>query len=155
MKDFIVRLTELAFCFDNRTSRIKELLFLIWIHDTDMFTIDYLFDNRYVDGEQRYDEICDDTQSLMEEGHSMYVTGYWQVYQKYFMFRLGNIFLIFDTFSYFHDIYIKVLVVPLQQCFPSNLLALSLRETVCHGHLLASHTVLPLPEQPAFELQLR
>jgi len=36
----------------------------------------YLFDNKFDDGQQKYDQICTDIQPLMEEGYSLYVTGH-------------------------------------------------------------------------------
>jgi len=37
---------------------------------------DYLFDNKFLDGQQRYDQICTEVQTLMEEGYSLYITGH-------------------------------------------------------------------------------
>jgi len=37
---------------------------------------DYLFNNKRVDGDQRYDRILEDIEPLMEEGYSFYVTGH-------------------------------------------------------------------------------
>jgi len=36
----------------------------------------YLFDNKFVDGQQRYDDICNDVEPLLEEGYSLYITGH-------------------------------------------------------------------------------
>jgi len=37
---------------------------------------EYLFNNKLIDGQQRYDQICGDVKSLMEKGYSLYVTGH-------------------------------------------------------------------------------
>jgi hypothetical protein len=36
----------------------------------------YLFDNKRINGEQRYDQICDDLQSLVEDDYNVYITGH-------------------------------------------------------------------------------
>ena len=43
--------------------------FVIWC-------IDYLFNNKRVDGDQKYDQILDDIRPLVEEGYKIYVTGH-------------------------------------------------------------------------------
>jgi hypothetical protein len=68
--------------------------FSIALTKTLLLFSEYLFDNKFVDGQQRYDDICNDVEPLLEEGYSLYITGH-----RYVDLRVPNTtYVYFDIF---------------------------------------------------------